>query len=336
MINKILDTLNNKQDLSYEQACSMMSMLMDGKVNLNDTKSILLALKDKGESVTEITACANVMREKCVGLKPSGDVLEVVGTGGDGADTFNISTVSAIVVASCGVKVAKHGNRSVSSKCGSADVLEKLGVKLEVSATRNLQILNELGICFLYAPKYHASMKNVAPARKELGVRTIFNILGPLANPAGANIQLCGVYDKSLVKPMASVLKNLNVKRGMVVHGSDGLDEITLTGDTSVCEITSDGELKEYTINPKDLGLELCKASDLVGGDPTVNAEIAMNILRGEKSPRRDIVVLNSAVCLYMASDNLTLCECVNKVNDAIDSSKALKKLQEFIKATNS
>lgn len=335
MINEIIKTLNDKKDLSYEQASEMMNLLMDGKVDIEKTKAILLGLKEKGESVTEITACAKVMREKCVGLKPEGDVLEIVGTGGDGADTFNISTVSAIVLASCGVKVAKHGNRSVSSKCGSADVLEELGVNLNVEPEKSLAMLNEIGICFLFAPKYHASMRHVIPAREELGVRTIFNILGPLSNPAGANIELLGVYDKALVKPMASVLKNLGVKRAMVVHGKDGLDEVTLTGDTFVCEVTEDGELKEYKISPKDFGLTLCSGQDLVGGEPRINAKIALDILAGKKDAKRDIVVLNSAVCLYMASDNLSLAECVKVVSNAIDSSKALNKLQEFVKATN-
>jgi anthranilate phosphoribosyltransferase len=242
-----------------------MLQMMDGKATDSQMGAFLAAMRLKGETIEEITACAEVMREKCVKLHPKNDVLDIVGTGGDELYSFNISTVSAFVVASGGVPVAKHGNRSVSSKCGSADVLEALGANIMLNAAQSERVLEDTGICFMLAQVYHSAMKHVAHVRRELGVRTIFNILGPLANPAGANMQLLGVYDENLVEPLASVLSNLGVKRAMVVHGHDGLDEITLTGTSTICEVAG-GNLNSYFITPEQFGLTRCQLSDLTGG----------------------------------------------------------------------
>jgi anthranilate phosphoribosyltransferase len=286
------------------------------------------------DGLDEITACAEVMREKCTKLRPKTDVLDIVGTGGDELYSFNISTVSAFVVAAGGVPVAKHGNRSVSSKCGSADVLEALGVKISLTAEQSEQVLDKTDMCFMMAQVYHSAMKHVAHVRRELGVRTIFNILGPLANPAGANMQLLGVYDENLVEPLARVLSNLGVKRAMVVHVHDGLDEITLTGTSTICEVT-DGKLNSYFVTPEQFGLSRCEVSDLRGGGPSENAEIALRILSGEHGPKRDTVVLNSACCLYMGKNYITMRECVRMAQELLDSGKAMDKLNDFVLATN-
>lgn len=329
----IYDILNGK-DLSLETTKNVMNQIMEGNATDSQIGSFLTAMRMKGETINEITACAMVMREKCTKLKPDFDVLDIVGTGGDEANTFNISTVSSFVISAGGTPVAKHGNRSVSSKCGSADLLEALGIKIDLTSEQSEKVLKEIGQCFLFAPTYHSSMKYAAPVRREISVRTIFNILGPLANPAGANMQLLGVYNENLVEPLANVLLNLGVKRAMVVHGHDGLDEITLCSSTTICEI-SNGKLNSFFLTPEQLGFERCKKEDLTGGEPEVNAQIALNILNGEKGPKRDIVVLNSAVCLYMSNNNVTLRECVKMAEDIIDSKKALKQLEMFKKASN-
>ncbi len=329
----IYDILNGK-DLSLETTKNVMNQIMEGNATDSQIGSFLTAMRMKGETINEITACAMVMREKCTKLKPDFDVLDIVGTGGDEANTFNISTVSSFVISAGGTPVAKHGNRSVSSKCGSADLLEALGIKIDLTSEQSEKVLKEIGQCFLFAPTYHSSMKYAAPVRREISVRTIFNILGPLANPAGANMQLLGVYNENLVEPLANVLLNLGVKRAMVVHGHDGLDEITLCSSTTICEI-SNGKLNSFFLTPEQLGFERCKKEDLTGGEPEVNAQIALNILNGEKGPKRDIVVLNSAVCLYMSNNNVTLRECVKMAEDIIDSKKALKQLEMFKEASN-
>ncbi|MHB1376333.1 MAG: anthranilate phosphoribosyltransferase [Candidatus Humimicrobiaceae bacterium] len=329
----IYDLLNGK-NLSADTTKKVMNQIMEGNATNAQIASFLTAMRLKGETIDEITACAMVMRDKCTKLSPQTDVLDIVGTGGDEVGTFNISTVSAIVIAAGGVPVAKHGNRSVSSKCGSADLLEALGVKVDILAEQSEKILKEIGICFMFAPTYHASMKYAAPVRRELGIRTIFNILGPLANPAGANMQLLGVYDESLVEPLASVLVNLGVKRAMVVHGHDGLDEVTLCDTTTICEV-SDGKLNSFFLTPEQLGFKRCKLSELIGGDPKENAEIALQILNGKKGAKRDVVVLNSAVCLYMSQNNITLKECVKMAQHIIDSGKAKQLLDDFIRLSN-
>jgi anthranilate phosphoribosyltransferase len=262
------------------------------------------------------------------------DVLEIVGTGGDEAFTFNISTTAALVVSAANIPVAKHGNRSISSKCGAADVLEALGVNIMISPARSAEILKEIGLCFMFAQTYHTAMKYVAPVRKELGIRTIFNILGPLANPAGANMQLLGVYDKALVKPLAKVLANLGVNRALVVYGNDGLDELSLSSSTECCEIRK-GVITSYTLEPEHFGLSRCKKEDLTGGDPVENAAITRSILNGEKGPKRDAVIMNAAACIYLVRDNLTMKEAIVEAIELIDSKKALKQLEEFIRLSN-
>lgn len=334
MIQQSINTLLKSQDLSLDMTMSVMDEIMSGKATNSQIASFITAMRMKGESIDEITGCAKVMREYGTKLKHESDVLEIVGTGGDEAYTFNISTISSFVIAAAGIPVAKHGNRSVSSKCGSADVLEALGVKIDIPSEKSEAILKEIGICFMYANKYHSSMKYAAPVRKELGIRTIFNILGPLASPAGANIQLLGVYDENLVEPLARVLLNLGVKRAMVVYGQDGLDEITLSTKSTVCEV-NDGKINSFFLDPKQFGFEYCKKEDLVGGDPMENAEIARKILSGEKGPKRDVVLLNSAACIYMAHDNVTMKECVKIAADIIESGKAMEKLNKFIQLSN-
>lgn len=335
MIQQSINTLLKSKDLSLDMTMSVMDEIMSGKATNSQIASFITAMRMKGETIDEITGCAKVMREYGTKLKHNSDVLEIVGTGGDEAYTFNISTVSSFVIAAADIPVAKHGNRSVSSKCGSADVLEALGVKIDIPPEKSEAILKEIGICFMYANKYHSSMKYAAPVRKELGIRTIFNILGPLASPAEANIQLLGVYDENLVEPLAQVLLNLGIKRAMVVHGQDGLDEITLSTKSTVCEVNN-GEINSFFLDPKQFGFEYCKKEDLVGGDPIENAEIARKILSGEKGPKRDVVLLNSAVCIYMTRNNVTMKECVKIATDIIDSGKAMEKLNKFIQLSNS
>ncbi|MDR1960742.1 MAG: anthranilate phosphoribosyltransferase [Gracilibacteraceae bacterium] len=333
MIKEAIYTILNGQNLTLAEAREVMLEMMEGRATPAQMGAFLTAMRQKNETIDEITACAAVMREKCEKLNPEGDVLDIVGTGGDELFSFNISTVSAFVAAAGGVPVAKHGGRSVSSKCGSADVLEALGANINLNARQSEIVLAKTGMCFMLAQVYHAAMKHVAPVRRELGVRTIFNILGPLANPAGANMQLLGVYDENLVEPLANVLANLGVKRAMVVHGHDGLDEITLTGTTTICEVAG-RKLNSYFITPEQFGFARCAPEELVGGEPRENAAILREILAGEPGPRRDIVLLNAAVCLYMAYNNSTLRDCVQKARDLIDSGAALRQLEKFIAAT--
>lgn len=334
MIQQAIHDITQHKNLDFETAKEVMREIMNGEATQAQMASLLTGLRMKGESIEEITACAAVMREKALKLKPEFDVIDIVGTGGDEVGTFNISTTSAFVVAAGGVPVAKHGNRSVSSKSGAADVLEHLGANLNLNVEQSQHILNETHMCFMFAPAYHSSMKYAAPVRKELAIRTIFNILGPLANPAGATMQLLGVYDKALVEPLAKVLSNLGVIRGLVVCGQDGLDEATVTGPTHVCEIRF-GKLNAYEITPEAMGLSRCNLSDLIGGTPEENAQITKDILSGSiKGPKRDIVVLNSALSLYLGIDDCTIAQCVQKASDLIDSGMAYDKLKEFVNAT--
>lgn len=335
MIKDAIQQLMNNENLSLDMTKSVMDEIMSGSATNAQIASFITSMRMKGETIEEITGCAMVMRSHGDKISSSRDVMDIVGTGGDKAFTFNISTVSAFVISSAGIPVAKHGNRSVSSKCGSADVLEALGVKIDIPLEKNEQILNEMGLCFMFAPLYHSSMKYAAPVRKELGVRSIFNILGPLVNPAGANLQLLGVYDEELVVPLAKVLINLGVKRAMVVHGHDGLDEVSLCAGTTVCEVNH-GSVNSFFLDPRRYGFEYCKPEELKGGGPLENAEIALNILRGEKGPKREIVLLNSALCLYMTYDNITLRECVKLAAEMIDTGKALEQLNKLIVLTNS
>lgn len=334
MIQKAIYDIVNKQDLTIENTKAVMNTIMDGKATDAQIASFITAMRLKGETIEEVTACSMVMREKCQRLNPKTDVLDIVGTGGDELATFNISSISSLIIAACGIPVAKHGNRSVSSKCGSADLFEALGVNIMLTPAQCEFVLEKIGICFLMAQTFHSSMKYVAKVRKELGIRTIFNILGPLASPAKANYELIGVYDENLVEPMARVLANLGVKRAMVVHGHDGLDEITLSDSTTICEV-NDGKLNSFFINPEQFGFERCKLSELIGGTPQDNKVIALDVLKGQKGPKRDIVVLNSAICIYMFRSNMTIKECIRLAQETIDSGAALNKLNEFIKLSN-
>lgn len=334
MIREAIHKAMGKENLTFDMTKEVMDEIMSGKATNAQIASFLTALRMKGETPTEITACATVMREKGEKLNHDFQVAEIVGTGGDEAYTFNISTVSCFVIAAAGVPVAKHGNRSVSSKCGAADLLEALGAALNITPAQNEAVLNDTGLCFMFAQVYHSSMKYAAPVRKELGTRTIFNVLGPLSNPAAADVNLIGVYDENLVKPIAQVLSNLGVKRGMVVHGMDGLDEISMSGKTLVCEI-NDGTLTPYTLDPRDYGFPLCAPEELTGGGPEDNALIAKNILSGEKSPKTDIVVLNSAVVLYLAGKANSIEDGVALAREVLQSGAALQKMNDFIKATN-
>lgn len=325
----IVDVAAGK-DLSYETAEAVMDQIMGGRASQIQMAAFLTAMSMKGETIDEITASAAGMRKHCIRLLHDMDVLEIVGTGGDRSNTFNISTTSALVVSAAGVPVAKHGNRAASSKCGAADVLEALGVDITVSPERSREILESIGICFLFAQNYHLSMKYVAPVRKELGIRTIFNILGPLTNPAGANMQLLGVYEEELVEPMANVLANLGVKNAMVVYGQDGLDEISMSAPTTVCEVRS-GSYQSYVISPEDFGLKRCKKVDLTGGTPEENARITREILSGAAGPKADAVILNSAAALYVADPTLNMTQAVEKARGIISSGKALAQLDQFV-----
>jgi len=323
------------ENLSQDEITVVMELIMSGHAPLGDIKSFLLALNKKGPTVEEITACALIMRKFVLPVKTHHEViLDVVGTGGDHKNTFNISTVTAIVVAACGVAVAKHGNRRVSSRCGSADVLEALGVKVDIEEKYLSQSLDSLGLAFLFAQRLHPAMKNVAPVRQELGVRTIFNVLGPLTNPARATHQIMGVYSRELVEPMCRVLKNLGLKRALVVHGNDGLDEITTTDKTFVSEFNGQ-EIMSYDINPDELGIALASIDDLLGGDALENAAIVLNILKGEPGPRRNIVVVNCAYALYTSGAVDNLLQGMRMAEHAIDSNRALQKLEELKEFTN-
>lgn len=336
MIVEAIRKVIKGEDLDFEAAKAVMGEMMDGTATHAQMGAFLTALRMKGESIDEITGSALAMREKAIHLNQEvHNVMDIVGTGGDEVGTFNISTTTAFVVAASGVPVAKHGNRSVSSKSGAADVLEKLGINIAITAEHSQKILDKINLCFMFAQTYHSSMKHCAPVRREMGVRTIFNILGPLANPAGANMQLMGVYDENLVEPLAKVLSNLGVKRGMVVHGCDGLDEATLTTRTKVCEI-EEGVLSSYYLDPEELGLKYCTLAELIGGDAEENAGITRSILNGtEQGAKRDIVVLNAALCLYLAGKAATIKSALPLAKDLIDSGAALNILEEFVRLSN-
>lgn len=334
MIKEAIIKLTNKENLSYEEAKAVMNEIMSGEASDVQKSAYLTALTMKGETIDEITGSAEEMRNHAVQLSHEGDVLEIVGTGGDKSDSFNISTTASLVIASAGVPVAKHGNRAASSKSGAADVLESLGVNITISPRKSAELLQNIGICFLFAQSYHTAMKYVGSIRKELGIRTIFNILGPLANPASANLQVMGVYDESLVEPLAKVLSNLGVKRALVVYGQDRLDEISASAETSVCEV-KDGTFKSYTISPEQFGLTRCKKEELTGGTPDENAAITKAVLAGEQGARRTAVVLNAGAGLYVAGKADSIEAGVRLAEELIDSGKAEKKLEEFVKYSN-
>lgn len=334
MIKEAIAMLVKGQDIGYQMAEGVMDEIMRGKTTQAQTGAYLTALAMKGETIDEITASAAGMRRHCIKLLHDMDVLEIVGTGGDHSGSFNISTTTALVVSAAGVPVAKHGNRAASSKCGAADVLEALGVNITLPPEKSAQLLKKINICFLFAQNYHIAMKYVAPVRKELGIRTVFNILGPLSNPAGANMELMGVYDESLVEPLARVMTGLGVRRGMVVFGQDGLDELSLSAPTTVCEV-QDGSYTTYVVNPEDVGLHRCDKSALVGGDPQENAAITRAILDGGQGPLREAVLLNAAAALKIAGRAASLPEGVQIAADIIDSGRAKAQLEKFIELSN-
>jgi anthranilate phosphoribosyltransferase len=335
MITEAILALSEKQNLSQETSYQVMDEIMSGKCSPVQIASYLTALSMKGETVDEIVGSAKGMREHALPLNHSQDVLEIVGTGGDHSNSFNISTTSSIVIASAGVPVAKHGNRAASSKSGAADCLEALGVNLMIEPEKNEQVLNEHGICFQFAQKYHTAMKYVAPIRKELRIRTIFNLLGPLTNPAKAQLQVMGVYDESLLEPLGKVLQQIGVKKGMVVYGQDCLDEISMSAKTSVYEFDENGSRK-YEIAPEDFGYTRCAKEDLVGGDGAYNAQISKDILsKKEQGPKREAVCLNAGAALYLAGKADTIEKGVRLAESLIDEGKAMAKLEEFVEATN-
>lgn len=334
MIQEAIAAVVEGKNLTAAQAGGAMDEIMSGKATSSQIGGYLAALRLKGETIEEITASAQVMREKAPVVKTEGDVLDIVGTGGDRAFTFNVSTVSSLVVSAAGVQVGKHGNRSVSSKCGAADVLEALGVKLDLTPSQTARVLKEAGVCFMFAQAFHTSMRFAGPTRKELGIRTIFNILGPLSNPARNSLQLLGVYDAALCQPLAQVLGNLGVRRAMVVFGLAGLDEVSLCGETQVSEL-ADGHVSNYLLNPADFGLPACTMEDLRGGDAQANAQIARDLLAGAKGPKRDIVLANSACAFYIAGKVKGLKEGVVLAAEMIDSGKAAEQLQLLARVSN-
>lgn len=335
MIGEAIIKLSRKEDISYEMAKEVMNEIMSGEATDIQKSAYLTELSMKGETIEEITGSAEEMRNHALPVEHDMDVLEIVGTGGDGSNSFNISTTAALIVAAAGVPVAKHGNRAASSRSGAADCLEALGVNIDLEPEKAAKLLKETGICFLFAQKYHTAMKYVGPIRKELGIRTVFNILGPLTNPARANMQIMGVYDEKLLEPMARVLTNLGVRKGMVVYGEEKLDEISICGPTKVIAFHN-GEYKKYTITPEEAGLRRGQKGDLLGGTPQENAEITRAILAGEeRGAKRDAAVINAAAALFVAGIANGMKAAVKLAEDTIDSGKALRKLEEFVEVSN-
>jgi anthranilate phosphoribosyltransferase len=330
MLKSAIEKLVGREDLSTDEAAAAMNEIMEGRGTPSQIAAFLIALRMKGETVDEITGCARVMREKVTRLNPKKrPLVDTCGTGGDASNTFNISTCSAFVVAGAGVGVAKHGNRGMSSACGSADVLQELGVQIETEPAIAEKCIDEVGLGFMYAPLYHGAMKHAIGPRREVGVRTIFNILGPLSNPAFAEAQILGVYDRSLVEPLAHVLRNLGVRHAFVVSGADGLDEIT-TAAVSIVAETNEDTVRVYEFDPGDVGVELCRREDLLGGDSAKNAAIIEAILKGEKGPCRDIVVLNAAFALVAADFAESVPEGIEAALRSIDSGAALSRLEHL------
>jgi|ERR1041384_3673476 anthranilate phosphoribosyltransferase len=334
MLKESLGRLTAAQSLSREEAASAMGEIMDGQATSAQIAAFLTALRMKGETVDEIVGCARAMREHAVRVDAGGGtVLDTCGTGGDGRGTFNVSTLTAVVAAACGVKVAKHGNRAASSKCGSSDLLEALGVKIENPKEKIEAMLREVGIAYLHAPNFHPAMKHAGPVRKELGFRTIFNILGPLCNPASANAQVIGIFAPALVRPVAEVLQALGSTHVFTFHGADGLDEISTTGENRALEM-KDGCIGEWIIGPETIGVPRAKVSDLAGGDVATNVKIARDVLGGAKGPHRDIVLLNAAVALVAAGAAKDPKEGARKSAEAIDSGAATRKLEQLVAAS--
>ena len=337
MIKEAIVKIVSKEDLTYDEAYAVMNEIMSGETSPTQNAAFLASLSTKSakaETTAEIAGCAAAMRDHATKVETGMDVFEIVGTGGDNAHSFNISTTAALVAASGGVKVAKHGNRAASSSSGTADCLEALGVNINQSPARCVELLKEVGMCFFFAQKYHSSMKYVGAIRRELGFRTVFNILGPLTNPASPSMQLLGVYDAYLVEPLAQVLINLGVKRGMVVYGTDKLDEISLSAPTKICEIR-DGWFKAYTITPEDFGFARCTKDELKGGTPAENAQITRDILAGKQGQQRNAVLLNAGAALYISDKADSMKDGVALAAKLIDSGKAAQTLEKFIEVSN-
>ncbi len=337
MIKEAIVKIVSKEDLTYDEAYAVMNEIMSGETTPTQNAAFLAALSAKSaraETTDEIAGCAAAMRDHATRVDTGMDIFEIVGTGGDNAHSFNISTTSALVAAAGGIKVAKHGNRAASPQCGTADCLEALGVNIQQSPAKCIELLNEVGMCFFFAQKYHTSMKYVGAIRKELGFRTVFNILGPLTNPGSPSMQLLGVYDGYLVEPLAQVLVDLGVKRGMVVYGMDKLDEISLSAPTKVCEIR-DGWFQSSTITPEDFGFERCTKDDLKGGTPAENAAITRAILGGEKGHKRNAVLMNAGASLYIGGKADSMRDGIALAADIINSGKALVTLEKFIDVSN-
>ena len=330
MIREAIKLAASRQNLTAEMAQGVMDEIMSDQTTGIQMAAYLTAMSVKGETIDEITGSAAGMRQHCIRLLHQLDVLEIVGTGGDHSNSFNISTTSALVISAAGIPVAKHGNRAATSRSGAADVLEALGVDITVPPETSLKLLNQLNLCFLFAQNYHIAMKYVAPVRAELGIRTIFNILGPLVNPAGAAMELLGVYDESLLEPLAHVLANLGVKKALVVHGQDGLDEISMCAPTSVCEWRG-GEFRRYEITPEQFGFERCDPSELVGGTPADNAAITRAILAGEKGAKRNAVLMNSGAAIHLAREDLSFAQAIETAAQVIDSGAAGRQLDQFV-----
>ena len=337
MIKAAIEKIVNKEDLTYDEAYTVMNEIMSGETSATQNAAFLASLSTKSaraETTDEIAGCAAAMRDHATKVNTDMELFEIVGTGGDNAHSFNISTTSALVAAAGGMKVAKHGNRAASSKCGTADCLEALGVNINQSPEKCIELLNKVGMCFFFAQKYHTSMKYVGAIRKELGFRTVFNILGPLTNPGSPSMQLLGVYDEYLVEPLAQVLISLGVKRGMVVFGQDKLDEISLSSPTKICEIR-DGWFKSFVITPEDFGFEYCTKDDLKGGTPEENAQITRDILSGKQGHKRNAVLMNAGAALYIGGKADSMADGIKLAAELIDSGKALETLDKLIAVSN-
>ncbi len=337
MIKEAIVKIVNKEDLTYDEAYTVMNEIMSGQTSETQNAAFLAALSTKSaraETTDEIAGCAAAMRAHATRVETGMELFEIVGTGGDQAQSFNISTTAALVAAAAGMKVAKHGNRAASSQCGTADCLEALGVNIHQNPKKCLELLKEAGMCFFFAQEYHTSMKYVGAIRKELGFRTVFNILGPLTNPGTPTMQLLGVYDEYLVEPLAQVLLNLGIRRGMVVYGQDKLDEISMSAATTVCEIR-DGWFRTFVLTPEEFGFERCSKEDLKGGTPKENAEITLAILKGEKGPKRNAVLLNAGAALYIGEKADSIKAGIALAEELIDSGKALDTLYRLIEGSN-
>ena len=339
MIKEAIEKIVMKEDLTYDEAYTVMSEIMSGQTSATQNAAFLAALSTKStkaETIDEISGCAAAMREMATPVPHPGiEVLEIVGTGGDRSNTFNISTTAAFIIAAAGVKVAKHGNRAASSQSGTADCQEALGVNIRQDPQKALDMLEKTGVCFFFAQQYHPAMKYVGAVRRELGFRTVFNILGPLTNPASPEYFLLGVYDEYLVEPVAKVLDKLGVKRALVVHGQDKMDEVSASAPTTICELR-DGYYRTSVIKPEDFGIERSAKADVVGGTPEENAQTTRNILGGvERGPKRDIVVLNAGAALFTAGAAPSIAEGVKLASQIIDSGKALEVLESYIAESN-